>query len=68
MLESFPEIPTSKKPLDCVIRENQAIYFPTQWWHATLNLDESVFISTFINYHGVLNTKGLRGSKKLPWQ
>lgn len=27
----------------------QAIYFPDKWWHATLNLDTSVFISTFLS-------------------
>ncbi|KAK7798282.1 hypothetical protein U0070_005354 [Myodes glareolus] len=24
------------------------LYFPDRWWHATLNLDTSVFISTFL--------------------
>lgn len=26
----------------------QVLYFPDRWWHATLNLDTSVFISTFL--------------------
>lgn len=26
----------------------QVIYFPDHWWHATLNLDTSVFMSTFL--------------------
>lgn len=26
----------------------QILYFPDRWWHATLNLDTSVFISTFL--------------------
>ena len=26
------------------------MYFPDGWWHATLNLDESVFMSSFVNY------------------
>lgn len=26
----------------------QVIYFPDRWWHATLNLDTSVFMSTFL--------------------
>ena len=25
----------------------QVIYFPDRWWHATLNLDSAVFMSTF---------------------
>ena len=27
-----------------------ALYFPSKWWHATFNLDQTVFISTFVNY------------------
>lgn len=28
---------------------DQVLYFPDRWWHATLNLDPSVFISTFLS-------------------
>ena len=27
----------------------QIIYFPDRWWHATLNIDTSVFMSTFLS-------------------
>ena len=27
----------------------QMIYFPDRWWHATLNIDTSVFMSTFLS-------------------
>jgi hypothetical protein len=36
--------------LECTVREGEAVYFPDQWWHATLNLDETVFMSSFVNY------------------
>jgi hypothetical protein len=36
--------------LECTVTSGEAIYFPNNWWHATLNLDESVFISSFVNY------------------
>ena len=39
-----------KKILSCIVNEGEAIYFPDRWWHATLNLDESVFMSSFVNY------------------
>jgi hypothetical protein len=32
------------------VHEGEAVYFPDQWWHATLNLDETVFMSSFVNY------------------
>ena len=39
-----------KKITSCVVNENEAIYFPDHWYHATLNLDETVFMSSFVNY------------------
>jgi quercetin dioxygenase-like cupin family protein len=36
--------------LECTVGEGEAVYFPAGWWHATLNLDESVFMSSFVNY------------------
>ena len=35
---------------ECTVGEGEAVYFPDGWWHATLNLDESVFMSSFVNY------------------
>ena len=35
--------------LECTVNAGEAIYFPPNWWHATVNLDESVFISSFVN-------------------
>ncbi len=37
-------------PLDCTLSPGEAIYFPSNWWHATLNADESVFMSSFVSY------------------
>ena len=36
--------------LECTIGEGEAVWFPDGWWHATLNLDESAFISSFVNF------------------
>ncbi|KAG8145496.1 hypothetical protein E2320_012025 [Naja naja] len=38
-LDTYPFLPPREKPV---------LYFPDHWWHATLNLDTSVFISTFL--------------------
>ncbi|XP_077376072.1 jmjC domain-containing protein 8 [Festucalex cinctus] len=38
----YPRLPSRQTPLQNVL------YFPDRWWHATLNLDTSVFISTFL--------------------
>mmetsp|Transcript_19081 Transcript_19081/g.76549 ORF Transcript_19081/g.76549 Transcript_19081/m.76549 type:complete len:285 (-) Transcript_19081:24-878(-) len=35
--------------LDCTVSQSEVIYIPADWWHATLNLDQTVFISTFID-------------------
>ncbi|KAI4900796.1 hypothetical protein NFI96_026300, partial [Prochilodus magdalenae] len=45
---SYPNLEIHSKPLECTIRPGEVLYFPDRWWHATLNLDPSVFISTFL--------------------
>lgn len=46
--ETYPNLPEDEAPLECTIRPGEVLYFPDRWWHATLNLDTSVFISTFL--------------------
>ncbi|KAM9392727.1 jmjC domain-containing protein 8 isoform 1-T1 [Pholidichthys leucotaenia] len=46
--ETYPQLPEEEAPLECTIRPGEVLYFPDRWWHATLNLDTSVFISTFL--------------------
>lgn len=48
LLEIYPSLAPSARPLECTIQAGEALYFPDRWWHATLNLDTSVFISTFL--------------------
>ncbi|NXJ16885.1 JMJD8 protein, partial [Odontophorus gujanensis] len=45
---TYPKLPPAERPLECTIRPGEVLYFPDRWWHATLNLDTSVFISTFL--------------------
>ncbi|XP_007955677.1 jmjC domain-containing protein 8 [Orycteropus afer afer] len=46
--EKYPTLGPSARPLECTIQPGEVLYFPDRWWHATLNLDTSVFISTFL--------------------
>ncbi|KAL5018938.1 hypothetical protein ScPMuIL_004660 [Solemya velum] len=46
--EEFPLLDKSDLPLQCTIHKGELIYFPDRWWHGTLNIDTSVFISTFL--------------------
>lgn len=46
--ETYPSLAPSTRPLECTIQAGEVLYFPDRWWHATLNLDTSVFISTFL--------------------
>nr|XP_020443586.1 jmjC domain-containing protein 8 [Monopterus albus] len=46
--ETYPHLLEEEAPLECTIRPGEVLYFPDRWWHATLNLDTSVFISTFL--------------------
>jgi ribosomal protein L16 Arg81 hydroxylase len=47
--EDYPTVRNQMELYECTIRPGEAIYFPDKWWHATLNLDTSVFISTFLS-------------------
>ncbi|XP_025272924.2 jmjC domain-containing protein 8 isoform X2 [Canis lupus baileyi] len=44
----YPTLAPSERPLECTVQAGEVLYFPDRWWHATLNLDTSVFISTFL--------------------
>ncbi|KAJ8602139.1 hypothetical protein CTAYLR_001661 [Chrysophaeum taylorii] len=46
----LPGLWMNKPPIDCVLeRPTDLLYFPRDWWHATLNLDDiNVFVSTFV--------------------
>lgn len=48
LTEKYPLLPEHERPIECTIRPGEVLYFPDRWWHATLNLDTSVFISTFL--------------------
>ena len=43
----YPFLPPSEKPLECVTSAGEAMYFPTGWFHAVINLDETVFMASF---------------------
>lgn len=47
--DTYPALALSERPLECTIQAGEVLYFPDRWWHATLNLDTSVFISTFLS-------------------
>ncbi|XP_061182388.1 uncharacterized protein LOC133190718 [Saccostrea echinata] len=48
LIEDYPKLHPEDYPLDCTINQGEIIYFPDRWWHGTLNIDTSVFISTFL--------------------
>ncbi|XP_075873100.1 jmjC domain-containing protein 8 [Nelusetta ayraudi] len=45
---TYPHLCQQEAPLECTVHPGEVIYFPDRWWHATLNLDTSVFMSTFL--------------------
>jgi len=48
-VEDYPKVREAIELFECTLKPGEAIYFPDKWWHATLNLDTSVFISTFLS-------------------
>jgi hypothetical protein len=51
----YPQLITAReKPLECTLLPGDLLYFPDQWWHATINLSPyTAFVSTFTTEHGV---------------
>eukprot|EP01134_Creolimax_fragrantissima_P005309 CFRG5309T1 len=47
-LEHYPTLAKHELPMECVLGANEVLYIPNEWWHATLNLAQSVFISVFV--------------------
>jgi len=39
---------TSTVLQECILQSNEVLYIPSGWWHSTLNIGQSVFISTFL--------------------
>ncbi|KAI6176526.1 JmjC domain-containing protein [Aphelenchoides bicaudatus] len=48
-LNEYPKLTEDKLPLECLLKPNEIIFFPDKWYHATLNTQTSVFISTFLS-------------------
>lgn len=48
-INEYPKLNASQRPLECLMKPGELIYFPDKWWHATLNAETSVFISTFLS-------------------
>jgi len=47
--DDYPKIKEDIYIYECTLKPGELIYFPDKWWHATLNIDTSVFISTFLS-------------------
>ncbi|CAD5213603.1 unnamed protein product [Bursaphelenchus okinawaensis] len=48
-LNDYPKLEPNQKPFVCLMKPGELIYFPDKWYHATLNMETSVFISTFLS-------------------
>lgn len=48
-IEDYKRIAKEIDLYECTLSPGEIIYFPDRWWHATLNLDTTVFISTFLS-------------------
>lgn len=44
----YPTLPAHALPLECVIWPGDLLYFPKGWWHAIVNVGNTVFMSTFL--------------------
>lgn len=47
----YPYLPASQRSqlLECTIGPGDLLYFPSFWWHAIVNVGETVFLSSFVD-------------------
>jgi len=48
-IEDYQRMTDKSDLYECILEPLDVIYFPDRWWHATLNVDTVVFISTFLS-------------------
>jgi len=48
-INKYPKLAENELPFECLMKTGELIYFPDKWYHATLNMETSVFISTFLS-------------------
>ena len=48
LMEEYKNIESNDNFYECVLKPNEILYFPDKWWHATLNTEDAVFMSTFL--------------------
>ncbi|XP_065898763.1 jmjC domain-containing protein 8-like isoform X1 [Dysidea avara] len=44
----YPSLPDDVKPFECTLLPGEVLFIPDRWWHATINVDTCVFVSTFL--------------------
>ena len=48
LYRDYPKLRRHQQPYECVIHPGDLLYFPNGWYHAIVNLGETVFMSTFL--------------------
>ncbi|CAI5725327.1 unnamed protein product [Hyaloperonospora brassicae] len=51
------KLPAHLKPLEGICREGEVMFVPHGWWHAVLNIDESIAVTQ--NFVGACNVKSV---------
>ena len=44
----YPNLTRQERPYDCTIEPGDLLYFPSDWYHAIVNVGVTVFMSTFL--------------------
>ncbi|EDV27990.1 uncharacterized protein TRIADDRAFT_20728, partial [Trichoplax adhaerens] len=45
----YTKLNINEQPFECSVEPNEIIYVPSGWWHATINMKTTVFVSTFLS-------------------
>jgi jumonji domain-containing protein 8 len=44
----YPTLGDGERPLECVARPGDIVWIPDQWYHSTLNIGDTLFLSAFV--------------------
>jgi hypothetical protein len=48
LVDEFATSPLRDSIVRCTLSDGELLWIPDQWWHLTLNIGETVFISSFV--------------------
>ena len=53
LIEHYSRLAPEQRPIECTLKAGEVIYVPSGWWHAVLNLEDTIAVTQ--NFVGPFN-------------